>query len=744
MTCGYGLKLTISHLVTSQLQVQQEQDRATQSRRDIERAERERVRQVGKERRERRILWENRPQVGAALDPSAPGWSRYNTGGGAEHEDLGSLATLATRQGSGREGISPTSPLDSRNFYEVVQPSGSAPSSSAYRQQVNQNRSPYNTPPPRFVPPAAPPPRERPLQRTETHPPPGAKGYSYEGRGLAINAVRVGPLPPAPADNRVYTGATYEPSRPRHPFAAARPPGPSDYNLNNARSMDNIRRSATTGLRESSSSRVDPLQPTVTPTYQYLEEQSRYPKNDSRQPNGGRSASRAGPSGARLQGSETSVRHGLHQLQHSEDVRDPYRSPPTSYSQTSGGSHRADNPSISMPVDFPQPMPYNVHSRRGSENAVTWSADDLSGMTGMRRASESSIVGMDGEGSIPRVVSVGGRLFEQDESARLVPPSAPSTRSSRSGTAGSATSSVISSETTRPPPLDRNRSQSEDDSGDTARAGDWAQTLGHMLRSSDNPAEDEGTYRPGFSKSQLSSPQLEDSPEETLWITPPAPEMKGTGSSATFSDSISSSGRPTLKLDTQVRPSTTLRSDSHPPSTDTGDIPSSTTDSEATEDMGARVQRHKSFAKNKDQWNFRPPAEHVYDNLQEFFPKIDLDKPVVHAVDPRLLLESVSPRTSSPDPLMDEPQAASRAPSGGRRAGFNKLESRKSIRVVAEGRKKHLSKIAPATKLQQTPLERKRSSSMWGHRVVEVTPSKLKSGQIPEAGGPANEAQSEY
>jgi mitogen-activated protein kinase kinase kinase len=158
--------------------------------------------------------------------------------------------------------------------------------------------------------------------------------------------------------------------------------------------------------------------------------------------------------------------------------------------------------------------------------------------------------------------------------------------------------------------------------------------------------------------------------------------------------------------------------------------------------MGAKVRRHRSFAKNRDQWNFRPPAEHVYDNLEEFFPKIDLDKPVVDAVIANPHIEEPSPKAVSPDRPYEDDPSTYRVPSSARPGGFNKLESRKSIRFVAEGRKKHLSKIAPVNKAQQTSLERKRSSSMWGHRVVEVTPSKLKSGNIPATEG-GNAAQSE-
>ncbi|KAH8090946.1 kinase-like protein [Filobasidium floriforme] len=139
---------------------------------------------------------------------------------------------------------------------------------------------------------------------------------------------------------------------------------------------------------------------------------------------------------------------------------------------------------------------------------------------------------------------------------------------------------------------------------------------------------------------------------------------------------------------------------------------------------GANLRRAKSFAKTKDQWNFRPPAEDVYDRLEEFFPKIDLDKPVVQAP----TLEGLPETAQQPTETIQTP-----VPKPHRQPGFNKADARKSIRFVAEGRKKHLSKIAPAVKQQGSSLERKRSSSMWGHKVVEVTPAGIEQGKLPPA-----------
>lgn len=258
----------------------------------------------------------------------------------------------------------------------------------------------------------------------------------------------------------------------------------------------------------------------------------------------------------------------------------------------------------------------------------------------------------------------------------------------------------------RPPPAD----DGEDDSGNTARADNWQKTLSTMM---------------GGNDTATLTGQAE---EETLWFTPPVPLVSDNAEGTVVPGSsslLNLSTRP-RKLSVNVDVDATA-GQSQPSSAETSDPPTSTSDAEGAQ-TGSRVTRSKSFARHKDQWNFRPPAEDVYENLQEFFPKIDLDKPVL---DPKGLetttIDPTSPRTASPEPQI-ETQPPVKA-----RSGFNRAEMRKSIRVVAEGRKRHLSKIAPSVQEEKTSLARKRSSSMWGHKVVEVTPSGIKNGTIPEA-----------
>lgn len=270
----------------------------------------------------------------------------------------------------------------------------------------------------------------------------------------------------------------------------------------------------------------------------------------------------------------------------------------------------------------------------------------------------------------------------------------------------------------------------EDDSGNTARADNWQKTLSTMMG-------DASTVGPS-DESTLQGP----ADEETLWFTPPVPlasDNNGEGTVVPGSSSLLNLATRPRKLSVNVDVGDTPVGQSQPSSAEASDPPTSTSDAEGTT-SGSRVTRSKSFARHKDQWNFRPPAEDVYENLQEFFPKIDLDKPVL---DPKSLetesIDPTSPRTDSPEPQIEpqrkeEPSTAAAAAVTKGRGGFNRAEMRKSIRVVAEGRKRHLSKIAPAAAHEEkTSLARKRSSSMWGHKVVEVTPSGIKNGTIPEA-----------
>ncbi|KAJ9125094.1 hypothetical protein QFC22_000047 [Naganishia vaughanmartiniae] len=353
-------------------------------------------------------------------------------------------------------------------------------------------------------------------------------------------------------------------------------------------------------------------------------------------------------------------------------------------------------------IAFPEPRPSGVREdRRGSESGVD-SAVLPSGSPDKRRKAsladihniKLNIAESRQAGSHGTYIDRPTRNYALEDDATI----GPSHRSDSGGTPSE---------------------EKEDDSGGTARAEKWANDLRNMF-GDDRQRTDEGTLRPGAQAAD----GLEEEPEETLWFVPPS------AGTIVLPDAKSPS-KPTLKLNTEPQVA-----DNHDVdrvfSAEGSDLltASSALDPRDALGLSGRVQRTKSFARTKDQWNERPNAEHVYDHLEEFFPKIDLDRPVLP--EPAVHLAAIhptSPRTESPEPYASDKHERATSPKG--KPAFNRAENRKSIRFVAQDRKRHLSKIAPAINAPATSLERKRSSSMWGHKTVEVTPAKLKHGQVP-------------
>ncbi|BFZ56378.1 mitogen-activated protein kinase kinase kinase [Savitreella phatthalungensis] len=156
------------------------------------------------------------------------------------------------------------------------------------------------------------------------------------------------------------------------------------------------------------------------------------------------------------------------------------------------------------------------------------------------------------------------------------------------------------------------------------------------------------------------------------------------------------------------------------------ETPRSGSQTDVTDDVPAKkwskdgLQRSKSFAR-QDVWAVRPAAEALYENLQDFFPNHDLDKPIIPG--------------RSPSAFSDESGNVSAAP---------KLASRmKSIRVVAseanDARKKFR---AVARGIQAANRLKRRSTKVWGQRAIEVTPKALARGVLPEdSQGQASEQQ---
>lgn len=215
--------------------------------------------------------------------------------------------------------------------------------------------------------------------------------------------------------------------------------------------------------------------------------------------------------------------------------------------------------------------------------------------------------------------------------------------------------------------------------------------------------------------------------------------------------STSSEGRkPALKVVTDA-PSSRKGPESLPSSTPS--LPPSTSDSFHLAPPGGRsshkaspIQRHKSFKRREDDWAFRPPVESVLENLEEFFPEHDLDKPIDVGNAPAITVDGSSPASPSDSitsPSIKTSLQAAPAPAVSA-ATQNRLMGRaRSIRIVAQERKRLLRKEARAKKAAANAaggpppaatgltglraassgsLLRRKSTKLWGARTQEVTP----------------------
>ena len=142
---------------------------------------------------------------------------------------------------------------------------------------------------------------------------------------------------------------------------------------------------------------------------------------------------------------------------------------------------------------------------------------------------------------------------------------------------------------------------------------------------------------------------------------------------------------------------------------------------------GASIKRKMSFAHRDSDWAFRPPPEQLYEYIDEFFPKHDLDKPVLESSTiPESPSGDISPQSETttetesvlgPLPL----QSTAEMPRATRH--------KKSIRVVAQDRKRLLERVEkaeqdkpPVAANNRTSLARRRSTRLWGGQVLEMTP----------------------
>ncbi|KAJ1028652.1 hypothetical protein NDA16_001818 [Ustilago loliicola] len=140
---------------------------------------------------------------------------------------------------------------------------------------------------------------------------------------------------------------------------------------------------------------------------------------------------------------------------------------------------------------------------------------------------------------------------------------------------------------------------------------------------------------------------------------------------------------------------------------------------------GGGITRSNSFARRDDDWAFRPPPEQLYENLDDFFPKHDLDKPLLDtaAVPESPMVSSPRSETAAAAMASSPPNVSSQGP---QQALNLRSRHKKSIRLVAQDRKRFLDRTEKRPVAQgsenSSGLVRRRSTKLWGTKVVEMTP----------------------
>ncbi|KAG5985175.1 hypothetical protein E4U55_000811 [Claviceps digitariae] len=262
----------------------------------------------------------------------------------------------------------------------------------------------------------------------------------------------------------------------------------------------------------------------------------------------------------------------------------------------------------------------------------------------------------------------------------------------------------------------------------------------------------------------------------------------GTGNNKTSSAEKSATDRrPLLTLNTSRKSKTLSVSFQSPQSlTSIGTAESSTdggartrrtagatgSDAQDSEDKESQINRRKSFIE-KDVWANRPPTDDLLDNLDDFFPNLDLDEPVLEdsaggepaensndsrkrsnsaaSVGPQSCdIPAAAPPSRQPSVYNDGDtlgsdestlKATERTSSGQavaqrsiRRAGG--LGRMKSIREVARGaheaNKRFTDVSQPTDNKSQSNLLRRKSTKMFNANIVQIRPDQRGSMMVPE------------
>ena len=182
-----------------------------------------------------------------------------------------------------------------------------------------------------------------------------------------------------------------------------------------------------------------------------------------------------------------------------------------------------------------------------------------------------------------------------------------------------------------------NRAQQDHNSDDDSDDGLFAVPIGNTISAKSsaenvNPAEDANAQR---------------RPTLTLNTDPASRQRKGR--SVTFQEpetTASNSTADTVEFDDEGQP---VRSSTERQVIDSA---ASGSNSAQSPDAAAKLMRRQSFARD-DVWANRPPAEDLLNNLDAFFPNLDLDQPV---------LEDLVPSPTSGDPDQNPMMSATAGP----------------------------------------------------------------------------------
>ncbi|KAE8256076.1 hypothetical protein A4X13_0g2823 [Tilletia indica] len=289
----------------------------------------------------------------------------------------------------------------------------------------------------------------------------------------------------------------------------------------------------------------------------------------------------------------------------------------------------------------------------------------------------------------------------------------------------------------------------DDDDDDVA--GTWAQPLD--ATASANPV---ASSFAGLSLG-VGPPGLFDAKAAALGeatIQPSRPTSNGEDFGTVMPPGTVSPRPPKLRIQTVptvVQPSTPRIDISRPFSASPADEDDDEDDGDDDDAQGSAACS-KSFAKNETDWALRPPPEELYDNLDEFFPKHDLDVPVVDVT-----TIPGSPLVGSPksDPsalgLTSGPAVASSSSSSNAHPlspGNARTRHKRSIRIAAEDGKKVMERKQARQRFSGVSgiavagvgsgLARRASTKLWGSKVVEMTP-----GQEPLSAISASSAETE-